>query len=214
MYDKRTDLLLACGVLATPLFFVVAFTMAATRPGFDLGPHMLSQLSAGDLGWVQMANFVVTGILYILGAFGFRRVFTEGPGRVWAPRLLAVFGAGLVAAGVFVADPYKGYPVGGDEKITWHGTLHGVAALVAGVVLVAALLVLARRYYAEGHKIRSVVTVVVAVVYLVLPFSSPDQGGLTLAVGSIIGWGWISVRALLAMPALAGRNGFATAHPA
>ncbi|WP_406236679.1 DUF998 domain-containing protein [Nocardia sp. NBC_01009] len=62
----------------------------------------------------QRAAFLVTGTLFIPA--GLRRSFTDGPGRVWAPRLVAVFGAGLIAAGAFVADPANGYPVGAVER--------------------------------------------------------------------------------------------------
>ncbi|MFD0365658.1 DUF998 domain-containing protein [Nocardia sp. GCM10030253] len=214
MTDNRTGLLLACGVLATPLFFVVAFAQTTTRAGFDLGPHMISQLASGDHGWIQIANFVVTGILFILAAIGLRQAFTEGPGRVWIPRLVAVFGAGLIAAGVFVVDPVKGYPVGAVEHTTWHGILHGVAAVVAGLSMTAALGVFARRFFAAGQRGWAIASIVVAVVYLVLPFVNADQGGLLLAVASIIGWGWVSVLALRQLPAFAAHFSWGTPHPA
>lgn len=214
MTDKRTEQLLTCGVLATPLFFVVAFSFAATRPGFDLGPHMLSQLSAGDLGWIQIANFVTSGILYVLGGLGFRRVLTEGPGRIWIPRLVIAFGLGLVAAGAFVADPFKGYPAGAAERVTWHGTVHGAAAIVAGLAMVIALGIFARRFFAAQQRGLAVLTIVVAVVYFVFPFSSQDQAGLMLAIGSVIGWGWLSLLALGSMPGVAARFGSGAPHPA
>ncbi|MEV6428918.1 DUF998 domain-containing protein [Nocardia sp. NPDC051463] len=214
MTDNRTGLLLACGVLATPLFFVVAFAQATARAGFDLGPHMISQLGSDDLGWIQIANFLVTGTLFILAAAGLRRSFTEGPGRVWAPRLVAVFGAGLIAAGAFVADPANGYPVGAVEHTTWHGILHGVAAIAAGVALIAALGVFARRFFAANQRGWAITCIIVAVVYLILPFVDPDQGGLLLAVASVISWGWLSVLALRQMPTFATQVSWGAPHPA
>ncbi|HEV2894210.1 MAG TPA: DUF998 domain-containing protein, partial [Actinomycetota bacterium] len=61
----RTSRLLACGIVAGPLFLAIGLTQAFTRDGFDLSRHPLSLLSLGDLGWVQIANFVVTGALFI-----------------------------------------------------------------------------------------------------------------------------------------------------
>src|SRR5438128_1850429 len=55
--------LLACGAVAGPLFVIVGFGQAFTRPGFDLTRHPLSVLSNGDLGWLQIANFLVSGLL-------------------------------------------------------------------------------------------------------------------------------------------------------
>ncbi|REE97461.1 DUF998 domain-containing protein [Thermomonospora umbrina] len=195
MHETSTRTLLACGVAATPLFFAVAAAQIATRPDFDLGPHMISQLSAGDHGWIQMVNFVVTGALFVLAAVGLRRTVTEGPGRTWLPRLVGVFGVGLVAAGLFVADPANGYPVGAAEGTTWHGVLHGVAAMASGLALVAATLVAARRSVAQGRKGLAALHVAIGLVYLGLPAGDPDRMGLLFAVASLIAWSWVSVTA-------------------
>ncbi len=56
-------LLLACGVVG-PLFFIVMFLIeGATRPGYNPLRQPVSSLSIGDLGWTQMANFIITGSL-------------------------------------------------------------------------------------------------------------------------------------------------------
>jgi len=62
---KVTKALLACGVIAGPLFMVVSLVQAFTRPGFDLKRHAISMLSLGDLGWIQVTNFELTGLLAI-----------------------------------------------------------------------------------------------------------------------------------------------------
>jgi hypothetical protein len=80
--------LLACGIVAGPLFLAVALTQGFTRQGFDLSRHPLSLLSLGDLGWIQIANFVVTGVLYVACAVGMRRALGPGPGATWGPRLV------------------------------------------------------------------------------------------------------------------------------
>ena len=66
--------MLACGVVAGPLFIVVGVLQMLTRDGFDPGRHPLSLLSLGDLGWIQIANFVIVGLLFIASAVGMRRV--------------------------------------------------------------------------------------------------------------------------------------------
>jgi Protein of unknown function (DUF998) len=75
---KRTRALLACGVVAGPLFLAVALLQALTRDGFDLGRHPLSLLSLGELGWIQITNFVVAGLLSVAFAVGLRRVLHPG----------------------------------------------------------------------------------------------------------------------------------------
>ena len=51
---------------------------ALTRPGFDLSRHPWSALANGDLGWIQMVNLVLTGILVIAFSVGLGRVLATG----------------------------------------------------------------------------------------------------------------------------------------
>lgn len=88
----------------------MALTQAFTRQGFDLSRHPLSLLSLGDLGWIQIANFVVTGVLYVACAVGMRRGLGPGPGAAWGPRLVGVLGIGLIMGGVFLTDAGAGFP--------------------------------------------------------------------------------------------------------
>ncbi|MEV4249896.1 DUF998 domain-containing protein [Streptosporangium canum] len=188
-----TKRLLAAGVIATPLFFTAAFAQAFSRDGFDLSRHMLSQLAAGDLGWLQIANFIVTGTLFLAAAAGMRRTLRQGPGAKWGPGLVGVVGAGLIAAGVFVTDPAAGYPVGSVEgETSWHGMLHNVAAMVGGLALLAASLVFARRFLAEKRKGWAIYSAASGIVYTVLPQTNPELMSLLFAVASLIGWTWIS----------------------
>lgn len=189
----RTEKLLLAGVIATPLFFVVALTQAATRNGFDLSEHMISQLALGELGWIQIANFVVTGALFVAAAIGLRRTITDGIGRVWIPRLVGVTGAGILAAGLFVCDPANNYPVGAAEGMTWHGALHGVAAVVSGLALGAANLILAQRFHREGRTAKAVASVGITAAYLFLPAAVPSLVSILFAAGSALAWGWISL---------------------
>ena len=78
--SRETARLLACGVLAGPLFLAVLMIQAFTREGFDLSRHPLSLLSLGDLGSIQIANFVVTGALFVACAIGMRRACVPAGG--------------------------------------------------------------------------------------------------------------------------------------
>jgi Protein of unknown function (DUF998) len=85
-----TPSLLRCGAVAGPRWLTVSLTQAATRPGFDITRHPFSVLSNGDLGWIQITNFLTAGVLTLAGAVGARRRLRGGPARTWAPILLAV----------------------------------------------------------------------------------------------------------------------------
>ena len=138
---RITKSLLGYGVIAGPIYVLAVAVQMATRDGFDPTRHAASQLANGDLGWIQIATFLVTGAMTIAAAVGVRRAL--GPGRLsaWVSGLLGVYGAGLVAAGIFRADPSDGFPPGtppGMGEVSWHGLAHftvagiGFACLVPG----------------------------------------------------------------------------------
>jgi len=94
-----TRAFLACGVVAGPLFVLVALLQVLFRDGFDLSRHPLSLLSLGEWGWIQISNFVVGGLLAIGFAIGLRRVLRPGRRATWAPLLVGGYGLGLIAGG-------------------------------------------------------------------------------------------------------------------
>ena len=195
-----TRRLLACGVVAGPLFLVVALAQAFTRDGFDLSRHPISLLSLGDLGWIQIANFVVTGLLYVACALGMRRAL-HGPGSTWGPILVAVNGIGLIMGGVFVADPGAGFPPGAPpgppEQFSWHGVLHNVAPVLAFNAMIVGLVVFARRFAALGQRgwLAACITTVVALVGLTW---WPDLDGISvrLVVACAVLFGFVAALAV------------------
>jgi hypothetical protein len=77
------------------------------------------------------------------------------PGR-WAPRLIGLYGAGLMAAGVFRADPAGGFgpgaPDGRAAHISWHGDGHLIAASIGFIAVIAACFVVARYLSRAGRR--------------------------------------------------------------
>jgi Protein of unknown function (DUF998) len=170
--DRATAItrsLLGYGVVAGPLYAVVSLAQALTRDGFDLARHQWSLLSNGDLGWVQVTNFVLTGLMTVAFAVGLRRALGTGPGATWAPRLVAAYGVGLVVAGIFRADPTLGFPPGtpaGRGAVSWHGFVHLTAAGIGFTCLAVACFVLARRLAADGQRGWAAYSRVVGAVFL------------------------------------------------
>jgi Protein of unknown function (DUF998) len=105
-------ILLAAGLVAAPLYILLVVLQMLTRDGFDISRHPPSVLSNGDQGWIQISNVLATGLLFIASAVGLRRVLPSAANRgaVGGPRLVGVFGAAMVAAGIFSADPVDGFP--------------------------------------------------------------------------------------------------------
>jgi hypothetical protein len=148
---RVTRSLLGYGVLAGPFYVGMVLAQALLlRPGFDLVHDDASLLSNGNLGWIQIANFIVTGLMVIACAVGLRRVLVSGRGSMWGPALLGLYGLGLIAAGIFVADPMNGFPAGAPagrpDSVTVHGLLHIASAGIGFIAMAAACFVLSRRY--------------------------------------------------------------------
>ncbi|WP_143047122.1 DUF998 domain-containing protein [Amycolatopsis xylanica] len=192
---SATKTRLLAGVVAGPLYLVLGFAQAATRDGFDLTVHPFSFLSLGDGGWVQIANFVLAGVLFLVSAAGLRKAMR---GSTWGPRLIGGMGAGMVAGGVFTADPAFGFPAGAPagqpEAVSWHGTLHMVAFMVAIVAWTLSCFVFARYFAARKHKGLAVYSVLTGVALLATPAFMGTSGGVVLLyVVATLGWVWSSV---------------------
>jgi hypothetical protein len=196
--SSTTRRLLMCAAVAGPLWAAVSLAQVATREGFDLTRHPLSALSNGSLGWLQIANFVLAGVLTIAGAVGLRRVLRDMPGGTWAPRLVGASGVGMIAAGVFVMDPGDGFPVGtpaGPGTLSWHGLGHMAAGSIAFIALIVACHVLGRHFRRagrRGHAIASQLAGVTLLVGDIWAMSGGTAGSLTLAVGAITAMTWVS----------------------
>jgi hypothetical protein len=100
------------------LFVAVSLGQAFTRSGFDLTRHPLSLLSNGALGWLQITNFVVTGVLTLAGAVGLRRGRSaDARGRRVRRDALALCGIHAAARGApgngerATGEPGAGQPV-------------------------------------------------------------------------------------------------------
>ncbi len=153
--SRITRSLLGYGVLAGVFYLTVGLAQALTRPGFRLNRHAWSLLENGHLGWIQSANFLISGAMVVAAAVGLRRALTPGRGSRWVPRLVGGYGVGSIAAGVLHADPAQGFPVGtpaGPGEVSWHGIGHLIAGGVGFLCVIAACFVLASRYRAEGKS--------------------------------------------------------------
>jgi len=201
----QARLLLICGAIAGPLYAVVSLLQAFARSGFDLTRNQLSQLSTGDLGWIQMANFVICGLLFILGAVGMARAMASGPASTWGPRLLGVFGACLIIAGLFKPDPGFGFPpgtpAGPPTVFTGSAGAHLAAASVAFLCLIAFCVVFSRRFARNGNQGMAGASIVIGLLLFLATAANgtaPGQPATTVAftVVALLGFIWASVTAV------------------
>ena len=198
---KMTKALLACGVVAGPVYLIVGLAQAFTRPGFDITRHDLSLLSNGDLGWIQVANLIITGLLVIASAVGMRQALYDGIGKTWGPLLVGVYGLGLIGAGIFKADPAMGFPIGTPADamtISAHGLLHFITGGVGFLALIAACFVFARRFATLHQRGWAAYSVITGIVFFAGFIGIASGSGnswtvLGLWIGVVFAWIWISV---------------------
>jgi hypothetical protein len=129
---SRPSRLLVAGLLVGPLFTTAYLTESVSRGReYSQLRHPVSSLSLGSQGWEQIADFAVCGLLVLMFSIGLRRTLRPGPGALALPLLVAVWGIGLIGAGIFVTDPVGGYPTAASP-VTWHGQLHDLAFSLPG----------------------------------------------------------------------------------
>jgi Protein of unknown function (DUF998) len=147
--------LLRCGAAAGPLFVSVFLIEGARRPDYKPLRHPVSSLSLGPRGWVQVANFAATGMLYLVGAAGLSRSPDPAGSSRLSSAVLGATGVGLLSSAAFRTDPVSGYPPGTPDaptKNTATGAMHTVAALPIFLGIPAAALACAWRFHRSGRR--------------------------------------------------------------
>ena len=141
-----SDAMLATSGVIAAVSFIVAFTLEGlVRPGYSPWRHAVSKLSTGEGGWVQVVNFLVSGVLVLAFAVGLWRNLPPRRSSRIAAVLVALFATALLVAGVFATDPALDYPepTGANAAHTLHGLIHGLAGLACFSLVSAAIFALA-----------------------------------------------------------------------
>ena len=201
--ESGTRALLTCALVAGPLWWAVVLVQMLIRPGFDIRRHAISLLSLGDLGWIQVINFIVAGTLLVAGSLGMRRALNGGRGGAWGPVLVATFGLGLIGAGVFAPDPLNGFPPGTPSSpsgLSGHGALHLLFSSASFLsLIVVSTVVFARRFAALGQRgwalcaVAAGVLVLVAWAALVVTAASSSIVNIAFPAAVALTWALITV---------------------
>ena len=204
-----TKALLLCGVIAGPLFTVAWIVEGATRFNYDPLRYPISSLSLGNAGWMQIATFIITGLLTLAFAIGLRRALRPS-GSVWGPALVGMAGIGLIGAGIFVTDPLNGYPPGTPlipTGRTAHGILHDLFGIPFFLGLPITGFVFAQRFARRGQRGWAVYSAVSGFAMFTVFFfarlslrpSFEEMAGLFGLFQRItvtIGWAWLTLLAV------------------
>lgn len=203
--DRLTRFLLKAGIPVGPLFVGLSLILGLTSSGFHFGKHEVSLLLVGSTGWLQMANFILTGMLGVASAVGLRRALHPGKAGTWGPILFGLYGIFLIIAGCFHPDPQLGFPSGAPQGIpsspSGHATIHSIAFSLLALAIVASGFVFARRFAALGKRgwmsygITSSVSILIFVI-LGSALMGEGRGGLPLLGAAITISFWVSAIAV------------------
>ncbi len=210
-HDTWTRLLLAGGAIGGPLFIAVFTLEGARREGYDPQREPVSALALGELGWVQQANFVATGMLMLGCSRGLARLPADHPAASrWGARLVGLYAIGLVGAGVFVTDPveYGAPEPAAPAELNVQGVLHGLFSIQVFAALGMAAMAYASRFARArrpGWAAASALAGVVVPGGLMVFARAMSQEGPPRNVAGLIqraticaGWSWVSLLALAA----------------
>jgi hypothetical protein len=161
-----------------PALFVAVFTIEGwLRPGYNPLSTYVSALSLGSRGWIQIANFVILGLLLLMFTLGVASEFPAGKASRGGPILLAIISILFIVSGPLVMDP-TGTPL---DQITVHGTLHGLAGGIVFTLMPITCFVFLRRFR-EDPNWRSlqwwtlVLGIIIAAAVVLLTVASKSPG--------------------------------------
>jgi hypothetical membrane protein len=193
-------------MLAGPFYVVISVTEGMVRPGFDFTRHSWSLLANGSVGWIHTAVLTLTGLMVVAAATGFVRQLRRERRSAAAGWFLAVYGVGMVGAGIFTADPADGFPLGTPAGPTVTPTVHGLLHLAIGGLgflgLVICCLIRARQFHKDKARGWAVFSLLTGVLFLaafvgIASGGSPTTGVvLAFTAAIVLAWTWLFLLSL------------------
>ncbi|NOT04919.1 MAG: DUF998 domain-containing protein [Anaerolineales bacterium] len=202
-----TKLVLTGGIIAGPIYIIVGLAQILTREGFDMTRHPLSMLSLGDLGWIQITNFLVTGFLVLLAAISLRRLAGAEKRLRRGAFFLGLYAVCVLSGGIFSTDPSLGFPPGTPdiypETFSWHGLIHFIAGQVAFISIIVASFVYGKYFAVNQERKWATFSRLTGSIYLVgiiapipaaamMSTSGMAWASIFLYAAVALGWVWLS----------------------
>src|SRR3984885_629971 len=207
-----TRALLRCGLVAGPLFVTVFVVEGTKRRDYRPMQQPVSALALGPRGFVQTANFVAAGTLFLAGGRVLSRA-GPGPNRL-VPALIGAAGIGLLAAALFPTDPVPGYPPGSESlppHPTTTGMLHNLASVPVFLGLAVSAALSAIKAIRRGEHVwaaysaASGATMLTTTVVAGAGFGQSPRlvgvAGLFQRVSIVAGFSWVSIACARALGA-------------
>jgi hypothetical protein len=195
--------LLRWGAIAGPFYLALGVGQGLLREGFSFERHPLSVLANGPYGFMQTANFVLSGVMVLAAAAGFRRVLAPRPGaRTW---FLGAYGAGMILAAIFPADPVDGFPPGTPEGFPTSISTTGLIHFIVGALTFTSLGI--SGLCAAWAMRRRSASLAGLSLFSGLSVLGGFFGGIALPIGVagiwfavVVGWLWLSVLSIRLKP--------------
>lgn len=189
--------LLWVGATSSWLFIVIFLLDGWTRPGYQPFRHPVSALALGSRGWIQTTNFIVCGSAITTGAIALSRPLDTAVLAL----VLMLFGASLVASGVFPMDAMRGYPPGTPDgtptEVSTRHKLHDSAgAVVFGslpIAAVIAVVVVPETAWKWYSAVTAAALAAGAVAFSQAWERDSAHVGLIQRTTIIIGWVWLGL---------------------
>ena len=201
--DRVTRSLLGYGVLAGPFYVLASLVEGLLRPGFDFTRHDWSLLALGAFGWVHVLVLVLTGLMVAASGVGAARALSRLRHASVPGWLLVAYGACLVGAGLFTADPAAGFPAGTPDtpptQISGHGMLHIAFGGLGFLALIVACLIMARQFQKDRARGWALFSLATGVLFLgsFLGIAAGGAPGTTtillFTAGVLLSWTWLSL---------------------
>lgn len=135
------------GIIGPALFVTVFLIEGWLRLGYNAFSTYVSALSLGPRGWIQIANFLLFGLLLFIFTRGVASEFKSGKASRAGVILLTITAFCFFFSGPFVMDP-DGTPL---NQATIHGTIHGILGAIAFMLMPISMFVYLRRFKADPN---------------------------------------------------------------
>jgi heme/copper-type cytochrome/quinol oxidase subunit 4 len=107
----------------------------------------VSELALGSRGWIQNANFIVFGLLFLIFTRSVAGEFQTGKASRGGILLLSIIALCYLSFGFFVMDPLST----ARNELTFSGIFHALLGEVVLVLMPVSCFVFLRRFHEDGN---------------------------------------------------------------
>jgi hypothetical protein len=187
-----------------PVLFIIVFTLEGWfRPGYNPLGMYVSELSLGPRGSIQIVNFIIFGLLFLIFTRAVANEFRNGKASKAGPILLTIIALCFLISGPFVTDPGTIF----TYQMSWHGILHGIFGALVFSLAPISCFIFYRRFREDLRwqmlskwTITACIIIVIAVIFMKIGQIPPSiinaNVGLIQRVALITYLSWIFTFAL------------------